>query len=47
MQTKRIEIEGRGGRKIFTGAAFAALALGQLGFAFVFAYRFYIVSQNE
>ena len=45
--TKRIEIDGRAQPRIFRGVVFSFLSLGQMGFAFVFAYRFYILSQTR
>jgi hypothetical protein len=46
LPTERVEIEGGARPRIFRGVVFGCLAVGQLCFAFVFAYRFYIVSQS-
>ena len=43
----QVAIAGRPRPRILRGALFTLLALGQLIFSFVFAYRFYIVSQGE
>jgi hypothetical protein len=47
MQTGRFEIEGRGKPGIFSGVVFGLLALGQLGFAYLFVRSFYIVSRMD
>jgi len=46
MPTGHVDIEPAERPRIFRGVVFSLLALGQLLFAFVFAYRFYIVSQT-
>ena len=47
MPSNPVELERRTQSCIWRAIAFSLLALGQLIFALVFTYRFYIVSQNE